>query len=94
MSSEREIRGGNECGLQSGPLYTTRRVWYQGINWLEAVRGFAHVKSYRIARSILGVVPINLDLSYHFNGHYGRDNQADVRVLKVCKERKRCLQVR
>lgn len=90
LLDKREIRGGNERGLQPGSLDTTRRVWYQGINWLEAVCGHARVKSYRIARPILGVVPINLDLAYHFVGHYGRDYHAHVSVLKVWKKQARC----
>lgn len=83
LLNEREIRGGNELGLQSGPLDATRRVWYQGINWLEAARGLARVKSDHIARSIPGVIPINLDLPYHSSRHYGRDNQTDVRALEI-----------
>lgn len=83
LLDEREVRGGNKRGLQSGPLDTARRVWYQGINWLEVVRGFAHVQSYRVARLIPGVIPVDLDLAYRLLGHYGRDNQADVRALEI-----------
>lgn len=80
---EREVRGGNKRGLQSGPPEPARRVRHQGINWFKVDRGFARVQSYRVARLIPGVIPVNLDLAYHPLGHYGRDNQADVCALEI-----------